>query len=139
MEAIVKLSHQIRAVAKSILVSFLMIAVSGTTIVIHHDHPIAPVGAENADHTDDESANGHQSTKGATYHEIHLLKLVTGDRFNTTPPFQSPTSFAPFLVFHDTSSSSCSIPRFSASTISNGHTARMASRERCTLFCTLLV
>lgn len=126
----------IRNIARCTVVGFLLLAISGLTIAIHHEHPIGDILAE----------HGHSQHDGlvvkatpSTYHEVHFVKLLSGDSFNGSQKIEFKTSlvklFAVHLdplelspVHHSTSLASIDIKETGPPSV-----------DKCVLFCSFLI
>ena len=85
----ITMSRIIKNIIRCVVVGFLLLAISGLTITIHHEHQIGDILAEHGhSHTDEHAVK----TSASTYHEIHLVKLVSGDSFDGSQKidFKSP-------------------------------------------------
>jgi hypothetical protein len=91
------MSRVIKNIARCTVVGFLLLAISGLTIAIHHEHPIVGMLSE----------HGHEQHDGLvvkntppTYHEIHFLKLLSGDSFNGTQKIELKSSLTKLFAVH---------------------------------------
>ena len=69
----------LKNIARCAVVGFLLLAISGLTIAIHHEHPIRNLLAEHGQSQHDGLV---VKTTPSTYHEVHFVKLLSGDSFN---------------------------------------------------------
>ncbi|MEW5800446.1 MAG: hypothetical protein AB1728_15735 [Bacteroidota bacterium] len=119
---------------------FLLIAVSGFTFVVQHEHPINAATKERTEHPHSEEADEHQQNTPSTYHEIHFVKFSSGDQFNTSPPtdirFSSFVTL--FVIQPDLFDSFSNLHSTSLINAANWET-RPPSRDKCALFCSFLI
>ena len=116
---------------------FLVVSLSGPTLVIHHDHPIemAPVDSDGDKHDEAQAENNGPST----YHEVHFIKLLSEDSFNVSSCVEVvPTTHQLIAVLPFTLELSTSVlpsaPLFSHKT--NVHDP---AGDKCVLFCSFLI
>lgn len=69
----------LKNIARYLGTGFLLFALSGFTVVVHHEHSMGNVLAE---HEHGQSDGIVLKTTPQTYHEVHIVKLVSGDCFN---------------------------------------------------------
>ena len=79
------------------VVGFLLLAISGLTITIHHEHPIGDILAKHGHSHSDEPA---AKTTPSTYHEVHFVKLLSGDSFNSSQKTEIKTSLVKLFAVH---------------------------------------
>ncbi len=114
---------------------FLIVALSAPALVIHHVHHIKvgePEGHESA-------TAGPNVDAPATFHETHIVSLLSGDSFN----FSTYKNVVP--APHEFIATLAVVPVFS-SAVSPSHivsnhlrTPSRSSRDRCALFCSFLI
>ena len=79
------------------VVGFLLLATSGLTITIHHEHPIEDILIKHGHSHSEESA---AKTTSSTYQEIHFVKLLSGDSFNGSQKIELKTSLVKLFAVH---------------------------------------
>jgi hypothetical protein len=128
--------RDLKNIARCTVVGFLLLAISGLTIAIHHEHLVVGMLTE----------HGHEHHDGiavrntpSTYHEIHFVKLLSGDSFSGSQKIEyknSPTKL--FVVY----SNLFELPKIQHSTsfapIDIKETSP-PSRDKCVLFCSFLI
>ena len=93
------MSRILKNIARCTVVVFLLLAISGLAITIHHEHSIGDVLAEHGHSHSDGSA---VKTAPSTYHEDHFVKLLSGDSFNGSQKIEFKTSLVKlFAVYLD--------------------------------------
>ena len=119
---------------------FLSVVLSGLTVAVHHTHPIEykQRSSETDSHNHDQAKLNR--TGPSTYHEVHFVKLLSDDSFNTSSRTEGISSIAHFIV--------AILPRtikFSTPIISSIQSPQYQSsdafpaRDKCVLFCSFLI
>ena len=75
----------LKNIARQVMVGFLLLALSGITIAIHHDHPIERAPDPDAAHHANNVAGWKIRNVPSTYHEVHFIKLSSSDSFYPSP------------------------------------------------------
>ena len=83
--------------ARCMVVGFLLIAISGLTIAIHHEHPIGDILTA---HEHSQFDGLVVKTTPSTYHEVHFVKLLSGDSFNGSQKIECNTSLVKLFTVH---------------------------------------
>lgn len=126
----------IKNIAHCVVVGFLLIAISGVSISIHHEHAIGQLSAEH-EHGQHEGLG--VSAASSTYHEIHVLTLLSNDSFNGSSKAEFKTPFAKLLdvpldllevspIHHSTSLAYLDIKETGPPSV-----------DKCVLFCSFLI
>ncbi|GEM_PF-4775185 len=115
---------------------FLLIAISGLTIAIHHEHAI---GDASTKHEHSQPDGLVLKTTPQTYHEVHIVRLLSGDCFNGSQKIDLKTSLVKLFAVQLES------PEFSSA----HHSTSLAnidvretgppSVDKCVLFCSFLI
>lgn len=125
-------------IARCVIVGFLLLAVSGLTVAIHHVHNIADANAVNG--------SGHSRYDGivikstpSTYHEVHVLTFLSGDSFTGSSKIDIKTSLVKLFT------ESLNFPEL----LRVQHTTSLATTEKkdgsplsvdkCALLCSFLI
>lgn len=127
--------HYMHKLTQNTVVFFLIVALSAPALVIHHVHPIEGSEPAGPDHeTSCQTLNAP-----ATYHETHIVTLLSGDSFNSSTRHD----VAPLL--HKFIATLALVPVLS-STLSLSHIASadirplfQRSQDKCVLFCSFLI
>lgn len=75
----------LKNIARQVIVGFLLLALSGITIAIHHDHSIERAPDADAVHHTDDVGDGKIQHVPSTYHEVHFITLSSSDSFHPSP------------------------------------------------------
>ena len=123
-------------IARYTVVGFLLLAVSGLTIAIHHEHLIEGLFTE----------NGHSQPNGlvvkttpSTYNEVHFVKLLSGDSFHGSQKVEFKTFLVKIFAVHlDHLELS---PAYHSSSLANINIKETGppSVDKCVLFCSFLI
>src|SRR5713226_7428779 len=85
------MSRLLKNIARCSVTGFLLLAVSGFTIAVHHEHSM---GNTDAQHEHGQPDGVVLKTTPHTYHEVHIVKLLSGDSFNGSQKIDLKTSLA---------------------------------------------
>ena len=117
------------------VILFLIVALSAPALVIHHVHHIE----ESEPSSHDYATTGKTVNVPTTYHETHIVTLLSGDSFN----FSARNNVVPSL--HTFIATLVVLPvlsrALSPSHITSVHsrTPSRFSRDKCVLFCSFLI
>lgn len=126
-------------IGRYLVVWFLLLALSGLTIPIHHEHSIERSPDPRAIQHSNNTKSVGVKTVPSTYHEIHLIKLGSSDSFDSSrkadhrallktllrPAFDH-VEFSP--VYH-----------LSSIAILQTNGTGPPSSDKCVLFCSFLI
>src|SRR6266853_1781736 len=125
------MSRLLKHFATCLVTGFLLLAVSGLTIAVHHEHAMGNTAAQ---HELSQPNGIVLKTTPRTYHEVHIVKLLSGDSFNGSQKIDLKTSFAKLFTVQLDS------PEFSAAHLSSSlanidiKETGPPSVDRCVLF-----
>ena len=118
------------------ITGFLLVALSGFTVVVHHEHSIGDASA-NREH--DPTDGLVVKTKPQTYHEVHIVKLLSGDSFSGSQTIDLNTSVVKFFELHLDSPHFPPYPHSTSLTHTEIRETGPPSVDRCILFCSFLI
>lgn len=129
----------LKNIARHVVVGFLLLALSGMTITIHHDHPIERAPDPSAVHHSNNVGDVGIQNVPSTYHEVHFIKLSSGDSFGPSPTTHLKASLknlGPVVLDHIEFS-----PAYRSSSLTNIDTKETGppSADKCVLLCRFLI
>lgn len=129
----------LKNIVKYLVTGFLLIAVSGFTFVIHHEHSIETSVKKHTEHSHNEKADGHYKNNPSTYHEVHFVKFSSGDQFNIAPTTDLRSSLLTLFVIQPELFDS--FTNFPSSTLvtATDWEYHPPSEDKCVLFCSFLI
>ena len=126
----------LKNITRCTIVGFLLVAISGLTVAIHHEHTIG-------DLLDEHGQSQHDGlivkTTPSTYHEVHFVRLLSGDSFNGSQKIEFKTSLVKFFAVHlDQLELS---PAYHSSSLRNINIKETGPPpvDKCVLFCSFLI
>ena len=125
-------------IARYTVITFLLCAISGLTLTVHHEHHL-DVENRSVAHDADQHDGHAIKTSGMTYHEIHFVKLLSGDDFDGTQKLQIKTSPTGLFAAY---SNLCSSPSYCCSSSIQKRDLKDTgppSVDKCVLFCSFLI
>jgi len=129
----------IRNIFRISVIGFLFFGVSGFTLVIHHEHPSDAPAKKLTAHAHGENAEEHHQAEPSTIHEVHFVKLSSGDQF--TISLVTELRFSVIMLFIIPTALSDSFPNLLTATVV--HIAdlgiRPSSGDKCALFSSFLI
>ena len=126
----------LKNIIRYLVTGFLLFAISGLTITVHHEHSIGNTGAQ---HEHRQPGGLVFKTTPKTYHEGHLIKLLSGDSFSGSQKLECKNSPIKLLTLQlDLRERSSKHHSTSLANIDIRDTGP-PSRDRCVLFCSFLV
>jgi hypothetical protein len=130
------MSEFLKNIGRFAVVGFLLFSVSGFTIAIHHEHVI---GNNLAEHVHNHDGGPVVNPTPSTFHEIHFVKLLSGDSFNGSTKIELKTSLVELFTIHlDRGEYSPIHPSISLASTDVKETGS-PSVDRCVLFCSFLI
>lgn len=134
---IVKLmSTFLKNIARAAVVGFLLLAISGLTIAIHHEHRIGDMVPDHGRRQHDEIV---VKTTPSTYHEIHFVKLLSGDSFNNLQKIEFRTSLVKLFAVHGDLLVLSPIHHSTSLANIDRRETGPPSVDTCVLFCSFLI
>ena len=131
--------RMLKNIARQVMVGFLLLALSGITIAIHHDHPIERAPDPDAVHHTNTVADGKIQNVPSTYHEVHFIKLSSSDSFHPSPKtsFQASWKNLGPMELHPNASS----PAYRLSSLATIEPkgSDPPPADKCVLFCSFLI
>ena len=130
------MSRVLKNIAKRSLTGFLLLALSGLTIAVHHEHAIGNITAE---HEHGQPDGLVVKTSPQTYHEVHFVRLLSGDSFSGSQKLEFKKSLINLFAVHLHSSE---FPSFYHSTSLVNIDIKETgppSVDKCVLFCSFLI
>ena len=120
---------------------FLVVVLSGMTIPIHHVHSIEvtpPISDEH--HSDNHGHDTAETTSDApsTYHEVHFVKLLSDDSFNTSNHTDVTTRAIQFIAIIPGKIAFLNSPSSDTLSFSLREPSPPPSQDKCVLFCSFL-
>lgn len=126
----------IRNIAQRIVVGFLLIATSGITISIHHEHAIGELLYEH-EHGQLEGLGVNPAP--STYHEIHVLTFLSADSFNSSGQVEFKTSFTKLIAIPLDRIEFSPVRQSTSLTQLDIKETGPPSVDKCVLFCSFLI
>jgi hypothetical protein len=120
-----------------VTVGFLILAISGLTIVVHHDHPIESGSISSGDQN--EAARQPHTNDQETFHEVHILTFVSGDQFVGHQNIDAGNLFHAGRLFSENSSFLYLFIQLYSTVRLTSESAIPPSRDKYALFCSLLI
>lgn len=119
---------------------FLLMVLSGLSIQIHHVHPLEPAQPRDTTQSHGHDENEPHQENPSTYHEVHYVKLLSDDSFNTSSRAGGISALVHFIVTIVPTIGEVSNPIASSSVslLTQQH-ASLPAREKCALFCSYLI
>ena len=130
------MSISLKNIVKWSVTGFLLIAISGLTIAIHHEHAL---GNDLAEREHGPSDGLVVKTTPHTYHEVHILKLFSGDSFNGCPKMEFKQCLTKLFVGQLEPSALSSIHQSTTIAGIDIKETGPPSRDKCVLFCRFLI
>lgn len=131
-----KMRKFLKNIARYLVTGFLLIAVSGFTITIHHEHSIGNSAARNENVQRDGLV---LKTTPQTYHEVHIVKLLSGDRFNGSQKIVLKISPLKLFTVQLESPQFSSDYHFTSVSTTDIKGTGPPSVDKCVLFCSFLL
>lgn len=126
----------LRNIARRIVVGFLLLAISGVTISIHHEHAIKELLTEHE--------HGHHeglgvNTAPSTYHEIHVVTFRSADSFYGSGKGEFDISLVKLLSIPSDHIEVSLVRRSTSFTFFDVRDTAPPSMDKCVLFCRFLI
>ncbi|MBI1805198.1 MAG: hypothetical protein HY033_13775 [Ignavibacteriae bacterium] len=130
------MSRLLKNIARCSVTGFLLLAVSGLTIAVHHEHSI---GSTAAQHEHSQPNGVVLKTTPQTYHELHLIKLLSGDSFNGSQKIDFKTSLVKLFAVQLDSPEFSSVHHSTSLASTDIKETGPPSVDKCVLFCSFLI
>lgn len=124
-----------RKLTQNIVVLFLIVALSAPVLVIHHVHQIE--ASEPAGHGNETS--GQTLNAPVSYHETHVVTLLSGDSFNLSTHGDVMPSLHKFIAIVAVVPVLSGTTSLSDIASINIRPLSQLSRDKCVLFCSFLI
>lgn len=121
---------------------FLVVAISGLTLPIHHVHPIEVATPVSDDHHSDNHRHGESETTSdvpSTYHEVHFVKLLSNDNFSTSNRNDISIRVVQFLIIIPGKIEFLDSPSSETISFSLKEPSPPPPQDKCVLFCSFLI
>jgi hypothetical protein len=130
------MSRFLHHIARCSVTGFLLLAISGLTIAVHHEHHIG----NSAAHRDHGQPDGVVlNTSASTYHEMHIVKFLSGDSFNGSHKIIVNSALVKLFIVQPESPQFSSVHPSTPLTSTDIKETGPPSVDRCVLLCSFLI
>lgn len=130
------MSTLLKNIARYLTTGFLLLAVSGFTLAIHHEHSLGTSASQHEHH-------GPQgvvlSATPRSYHEVHLVRFLSGDSFNGSEKSHLKASLVKLFTVQLNPVEIPSDPHSASAARTDIRETGPPSVDACVLFCSFLI
>ncbi len=131
------MSRYLKNIFRCSVTGFLLLALSGFTVAVHHEHSM---GNASIEHKHNQPDGLVLKPTPQTYHEVHIVKLLSGDYFNGSQKLEIKDPPKMFFVLQLDSPDLFSVhPHLTSLPNIDIKETGPPSVDKCVLFCSFLI